>query len=326
MVAPVLHYYVHGNGRGHATRTLPVCGRLREAGHEVRIFAGERAQEVFGEAGVEHVAIESVAPGPRLVHRFLRRIREDLGRGTPALVVTDGDGPSMHAARRRGVPVISVGHGLLFAHARLPIAMAKRDHVREALNAMSASWLATRRVVVHFGELLPRDARTVIARPDPRPELVREDGDELVAYGGRADVSPWVSALHARGHAVVVFGKAARVPPGVEVRPAGPDFAARMCRARGVVATAGSNLVSEVAALGLPLLALHPRGLVEQEVNARLAEREGFAVAAPAEAVGELELDRFEALLRDGPQAFRPPSTPTVSEAVAAAVDELLWS
>ena len=72
--------------------------------------------------------------------------------------------------------------------------------------------------------------------------------------------------------------------------------------------------------LGLPLLAIAPRHMVEQQVNARLAEREGFAIAAEAEVVDLAAIDRFEALLEEGVPVVEP-DLPTVAEAVLAYLD-----
>ena len=46
--------------------------------------------------------------------------------------------------------------------------------------------------------------------------------------------------------------------------------------------------------LGRPLLAIAPKHMAEQQVNARLAERDGFAIAAAAERVDVTAIRRFE--------------------------------
>ncbi len=244
----------------------------------------------------------------------------------PDVVVSDGDAPSIHAAASLGVPSIAIGHGLILAHCRLPIALPFHVRVREALSAASASWLSNRIVVVHWGPIDTFDPRVVVARPDLRADLFEGDAlheDAIIVYGGQADLSDYVRELHTRGHQLVVFGRAANLPEGVVTeQPDVARFAASLRGCRGIVGTAGSNLVTEAGILGRPLLAIAPKHMAEQQVNARLAERDGFAIAAAAERVDVDEIRRFEELLARGvsPIELR---MPTLSEAVLACLAEL---
>ncbi len=275
------------------------------------------------------VEIDTFDPGPRLASRFAARFNADrrlLRQLQPDLVITDGDAPSLHAAALARIPSIAVGHGLLFAHCRLPITLPLRARMHAALNAASASWVANRIIVVHFGELQPFDPRAVVARSDPRPELVEGDtsrGDALLVYAGQADLSDYVRELHQRGHRLQVFGRAEHLPSGLRVEPPGMEsFAAALRSCRGVVATAGSNLIGESIALGRPMLLLSPAHMIEQELNARLAERDGFAIAVSAEELDIPAIDRFEALLTRGVSPFQP-RTPTLTEALFRCIAEL---
>jgi UDP-N-acetylglucosamine:LPS N-acetylglucosamine transferase len=99
-------------------------------------------------------------------------------------------------------------------------------------------------------------------------------------------------------------------------------FAAALRACRGVVGTAGSNLIAEAGALGRPVLALAPSHMIEQQVNARLAENDGFAIAAAAEEVDVPAIERFEALLARGVPKIEL-QTPTVTEALLACLAEL---
>jgi uncharacterized protein (TIGR00661 family) len=321
-------YFVHGNGRGHAMRALSLVPALRAHGHEVQLYAGGDAVDVLREIGSRD--LDTFDPGKRLGRRFAARFAADrrlLRDIKPDLVVTDGDAPSLHAATLARVPRIAVGHGLLLAHCHLPIALPMRLRIHGALNAGSASWLANRIIVVHFGELEPFSSRTVLAWPDPRPELVEghvKPGHGLVVYAGQTDVSDYVRLLHERGHRLVVFGRARDLPVGVVAeRPSVERFAAALRACRGIVGTAGSNLIADSIALRRPLLLLPASHMVEQQVNALLAEREGIAVAARPEEVDLRAIERFEALLGSGVPRVEP-KAPIATEALLACVDELV--
>jgi uncharacterized protein (TIGR00661 family) len=279
---------VHGRGRGHAMRARAIVPALRARGHEVDVWAGGAALDLLA-GSFEVTPIECFAPGPGLARRFAARLRSDHRRLRATrfdVLVSDGDAPSMHAAASLGVPVVSVGHGLVFAfcrHEGLPPALL----AREALNALSSSWLATRRVAVHFAEARPWTARTRVARIEIRDGLDRAlpVGDHLVAYLRDGGADAWLEALVAAGERVLLFGERRAVPPGVERRAPDLDaFARALETAKGVVGTAGSNLVAEALHLGVPMLALYARDDVEQRLNATILERVGGGVGAPIEA------------------------------------------
>lgn len=309
-------------------RARSLIPALRAHGHEAHLHSGGDALGLLREIG--SVEIDTFDPGPRLASRFAARFSADrrlLRQLQPDLVVTDGDAPSLHAAALARIPSIAIGHGLLFAHCRLPITLPLRARMHAALNAASASWVANRIIVVHFGELEPFDPRAVVARPDPRPELFEGDtsrGDALLVYAGQADLSDYVRELHQRGHRLRVFGRAEHLPDGVRLeRPEVERFADALRSCCGVVATAGSNLIGESIALGRPMLLLPPAQMIEQELNARLAERDGFAIAASAEELDVPAIKRFEALLVRGVPPFQP-GTPIVTEALLTCIAELV--
>lgn len=320
-------YFVHGNGRGHATRARSLVPALRAHGHDVCVYAGGDAIAVLGD--LPFVEVDPVIPGPRLARRLAAHFFSDRRRLIalrPDVVVSDGDAPSIHAAASLRIPSIAIGHGLILAHCRLPIALPFQVRVREALSAASASWLSNRIVVVHWGVIETLDPRAVVARPDPRPDLFEGDAlhsDAIIVYGGQANLSAYVRELHARGHRLVVFGRAANVPEGVVTeQPDVARFAASLRGCRGIVGTAGSNLVTEAGMLGRPLLAIAPKHMIEQQINARLAERDGFAIAAAAEQIDAAAIQRFEELVERGVSRIEP-RMPTLSEALLACLGEL---
>ncbi len=318
-------YFVHGRGRGHASRARAVLPRLRGEGHDVHVFAGGHALALLVDHGPREV--RACVPGPGLARTWLARLRHDVGALAeiePDVVISDGDGPSIHAALTLGLPRLAVGHGLLFRHAELPGGLSTLARARETLNAASSSWPAARRVVVHFAPVRARTRGTVIARPELRDGLARaRDEGFVLAYFRDGDGERWLRALVARGHRVVCFG-AREVPRGVEGHDADPvAFADALARCSAVVGSAGNHLPAECALLGVPMLALHGRRDVEHAMNARLLAHAGIGVA------GALD-DPTERLLRTL-EGFRPaPSVtaavramPSASEAIASEVARL---
>lgn len=299
-------YFVHGRGKGHAVRSRAVIKPLRTR-HEVRSLCAGKAWDTLEDLN-DAEPILACIPGKDMLRTFTLRLRGDrvrLRRWAPDLVVSDGDGPSVNAARSLGIPVVAVGHGLIFRHTRLGTALPLAKRAREIVNAASSSWPASRRVAVHFAPVQPRTFGTYVARPDLRPEIeldLKREGF-LLAYFRDGNGVGALEQLARRGHRVMLFGERAAVLRGVEVHPYDErSFADALGRCRAVVGSAGNHLPAECAMLGIPMLALHRDGDPEHEMNARLVEAAGIGVGGTFNEVTPVLIRRFEAEL-DKPRA-----------------------
>jgi len=322
-------YFVHGRGKGHAIRTRAVMGGLGRS-HDVRVFCAGEAWGVLKDVPGAEPTLPCV-PGKGMLGSFALRFRGDrerLRRWSPDLVVSDGDGPSVNAAKSLGIPVIAIGHGLIFRHTHLNSALPFHRRAREVVNVASSSWPATRSVAVHFAPVRPRTPGTYVARPDLRSgiESASTREDFLLAYFRDGNGLAPLELLARRGHRVVLFGEPRKVPHGVEVHPSDVQaFAEALGRCRAVVGSAGNHLPGECAMLGIPMLALHRGDDGEHEMNAHLVEAAGIGIAANLEQCTPAVIQRFEAEL-DKPRdqlvartrAMRP-----ASEVIPRAIDEL---
>ncbi len=318
-------YFVHGRGRGHASRARAVVPGLRRF-HDMHVFGGGQAPSILGSMA-EFAPVEACVPGTGLASSFARRLRADLARLRelrPALVITDGDAPSLHAARLLRIPSLALGHGLVFAHCVCPPGLPRRGIVRETLNSASSSWLADHVIPVHFAPAPIRSTRATLARPDLRDGLAHSTRDEgyLLAYFRDDDGYALLDRLSARGHRIRCFTRGA-VPSGVErEEPHATRFADALARCSGVVSTAGNHLPAECAMVGKKLLAVYAPRDLEQQMNAHWLEQEGLGVASRADGVGDDTLDRFDALaspsraIGDRVRAL-PPASMVVHEQVS---------
>ncbi len=311
-------YFAHGRGRGHASRQLSIARALDAAGHEVHPFGGGDGAS-FGAQLPRFREVAPVWPGPGSPLRFARRVARDraaLRALSPALVITDGDPAAAAVARMHRLPLLAIGHDLVFGHCELPPGLPFHLLAAQRANALPFSVAPHRRVAVHFLPVRARDAATVVARPDVRPGL-RADANtnDAIAVYFRDDNGRRVEDL-LRRHGQRV------------VRACGnPDrFAEQLSTCRAVVASAGSTLLAECVLLGKPLLALHRRRDPEQTMNAALAARAGVAVAAAIESVNEATIDQFLRRV-DGAEFARVDlarALPAASEAAVAATTELV--
>jgi UDP-N-acetylglucosamine--N-acetylmuramyl-(pentapeptide) pyrophosphoryl-undecaprenol N-acetylglucosamine transferase len=281
-----IHLYVHGRGRGHASRALHLVAELTSRGHRARVFAGRDAVAVLGEV-MPTTAIDSLPPtaGVDALATATRRIRDDVARMSaqrPDVVVSDGDLPSVCAARVCGVPSVAVGHGLVFLVCARPSGLPRLPWWREAMKAGVASLGAHRRIAVNFMSLPLRDPTAVLARPRSVARPMAAERRGVVAYFRDGVDARLLDAIREAAPTAQIF--APRGPRGV--RPPDRDaFAEAFARARAVIATAGSQLIGECVASGTPLFAVHRRGDDEQRLNAELLARTGLGCAAPLDVV-----------------------------------------
>ena len=325
---PLVHYYVHGRGRGHATRSRAVITRLHDAGFTVTAFAGEAAEPLLRDHVTTH-AVRSLLPtsgreAPRLLAARIRAAVSALRRDRADLVVSDGDLPGTLAARATGRPSIAVGHGLVFfCCARPPIAPAGPWR-REALKAAISTLGAQRRIAVGFVPLPVRRGR--LARPSLEPALAaatpRTPHGPLLCYFRDGAPLALLERLAALPRPVILFATADPGIPGIHHEPPSRvRFVEMLTSASAVIATAGSQLIGECVALGVPLLALHAPGDDEQRLNVAMLRDAGLGDGAP---LPELDDARLHAFLNRPPAAPAAWNAPDVATAVLEEAVSLL--
>lgn len=313
--------YVHGRGRGHASRARDLAAAFAARGHMVRAFAGPDALPMLAST-VTTTAVASLPPrfAAATVSLLARRISHDFAiqrRARPALVVSDGDLPSLCAARLAGISGIAIGHGLVFAACPRPVGLPRAAWWREAIKAAISSAPAATRVAIHFTDL-PTRAGWVLARPTVRSWPTMQGRERLVAYFRDGIDASLLAILGSAGHPVDAFA-----PSGAEgvMAPSPTAFAAAVAHARAVVASAGSQLISECLAHGMPLLAVYDPDDDEQRLNALLLRAAGLGDAVARDRLDAARLRRF--LAAAGTMGRSTPSGPDAVAAVLAAWDRM---
>lgn len=323
----LVHYYVHGRGRGHASRSRAVIARLQAAGHDVVAFAGRDARELLADR-VETRPVRSILPsdGLRTAPRVATRVREalhELRRDGAALVISDGDLPGLLAARARRRPTIAVGHGLVFLCCRRPPPLPAAPWRREAIKAATSTVGATRRIAVGFVPLPVRHGRLV--RPALElPEIRRTPDGPVLCYfrdGAPVSLQRHLAALRSDGPVILFASEPPAVPGITHERPSRARFMEVLASARAVVATAGSQLISECVALGTPLWAAHAPADDEQALNVAMLRHAGLGDGGPLPELDETTVRSFLARPAPAPSTW---SAPDVAAAVLEEVEALL--
>jgi len=319
-------YGAVGEGLGHATRSLVVAQHLMAQGHSVKMAASGRAlpylrqhvadvEEIWGlEFVLDQGQVRTLRTMGANVRGAVRGIPVNVRVGVQVarsygadLVITDFDGFAYTFAKMERIPVISVDN----------IQMLDRcKHDREILHGIRKDYAAARAFV---GSKLPRAShyvittffypparkrRTTLVPSILRPEIVAarpEQGDALLVYGRLGEAA--VAALQDLGVPCRVYGARDDLETDQEdgnlvFRPFSNEaFVEDLRTCRGVVASAGFSLMSEVVYLRKPMLAVPLAHQFEQEMNARYLARLGYGMRA--DKVDGPALERFLAGERD---------------------------
>ena len=324
-----LHYFIHGRGRGHASRALGIIEVLERAGHELTLYAGGAAAELLGNR-CDLMSVPPVLPGRGALGRLARgswRTHGLLADATPDALLTDGDQTMWATARYQRLPTVAIGHDLTFFSCHLGARVPARRLWHQKLNCCLPGLLADHQVAVHFLPVQPNRAGVTVARPDPTVSVSDAGNDgHVLAYFRDPNGSAWLEAAVEEGAHVLAYGAGAP-PPGVVAQgTARAAFLRHLSRSRAVIGSAGSNLLAECVLLHKPMLALYDERDHEQALNALLAEQAGVAMARPIHLANRRDVSTFlkRAESGDFAQLDLTSALPPVHEAVATAVTRVL--
>jgi UDP-N-acetylglucosamine--N-acetylmuramyl-(pentapeptide) pyrophosphoryl-undecaprenol N-acetylglucosamine transferase len=317
-------YFVHGRGRGHASRALSVVPALRHAGYGVSLFAAADALAVLRPLGPLSER-PLLLRGPRGLAQLLGRARSEARllhqRGVTALI-SDGDQAALLAARLSGVPALALGHDLAFQHCVLPVGLDRVQLLAQRMNGLIAAQWSTRRVAVSFLPTRSIDAATRVARPDAGAllaDVARPRENLVLCYFRDGNGSAASNFARQTGAQVVVAdGRGSTLEPA--------SFRALLGRACAVIGSAGSNLIAECVLSSTPLLALHKRHDVEQALNASWLAAADVGMACRFERLDAALVAHFiaRARARQFARVDLAQALPGVAQAVLTSLDELL--
>jgi len=313
-----------GEGRGHATRVRAVVERLR-ARHDVVVFAfgdalallarayrgtGVRVERIpgvrFGYGGDGRVSLARTAAAATrylvLLQPLVARLVRLIASEKPDLVVTDFEPALPRAARRCGLPVVSIDHQHFLTTEDLGILPRWLRLHAWAMGGVVSAYVsdASETVVSSFHHLPLRTGVSNVTQVGPllRPQIRSAEttnGGHLVAYFRRSVPERALGAIAGLGLPTRVYGLGAlparRGLVFLEVDESA--FAADLAACRALVTTAGNQIIGEAIFLGKPVFAVPEPGNFEQAINARLLGVSGCGAWAHPHAVRSADLERF---------------------------------
>lgn len=317
-------YGLAGEGRGHAMRAKSVIEHLRAQGHRVIVYTFGHALEVlrplYAGSDVEVNAIPGlrwgyvgkrvsffkttvqalplVAQIPFYARRLARRCRDE----RVDLVLSDFEPITIHAARRADVPLWSLDHQRFLQVCDLgKLPWSERIRVAMMRWAIAIVYGRPDRMLVS-GFYLPE-----LKTPNPRVErvgiLMREAirqanptrSDHILAYMRRDCPEAFIEMLSRCSREVRLYGLGHRTRRGSivfkDIDPSG--FVDDLASCRGLICTAGNQLIGEAMYLSKPVLALPESSNSEQQMNAHLLRMSGAGMVVDFDDVREHHLERF---------------------------------
>ncbi|MGF1508183.1 MAG: glycosyltransferase [Myxococcota bacterium] len=336
----LVHFYVHGRGRGHAPHAEAIIRGLVDHGYEVTVFGGADVAPLFEPMAERFVQVTPVPhrPSPRAAKIFVLRLAQAVRatwEGRPDFLISDGDHPGVIAGRLWGCPVIAVGHGLVFSRCRRPSPLPWVPWIREAVKAGASSWPATDYVPVNFVPLeAPERPDTVLARPilDDAIRRLRalsepHPGRRVLSYfrdGNARDVLPTLKRVLQPNDQIILFSPSPDEDKNLEVdvRPLDRTaFLDLLRRVDLVVASSGSQLITECIALQRPLFALFDRDDDEQRLNVGMLQAVGAGDGCSYDQLSGPRLSRFVEDPPKGTAELWTWAAPDAAEAVLELLD-----
>ncbi len=315
-----------GEGRGHATRIRAVVERIRDR-HQITLFAPGDAYQFLAENYTDATDVRLVQiPGMRfhyvknrlhlfktiyqglryrffVLNKLIDQLEQEIREQKPHVILTDFEPGLPRAARRCGLPFLSLTHQHFLLAYDLSILPAKlqffarmmqiavRLHYTEQEISMISSFFVA--------ELKPEwKQRAISLGPMIRPEVRNRktsQGNYLLSYLRRNTPERILKELSCSPVPVKVYGLGERPARGNltfhqidSIR-----FVDDMANCLGVVSAAGNQLLGECMYLGKPVLAIPETMHHEQLINAHFLREMKCGNFVPLERFSRSDLENF---------------------------------
>ncbi|NIM89942.1 MAG: teichoic acid biosynthesis protein [Candidatus Aminicenantes bacterium] len=319
-----IFYTLSGEGRGHAARVRAVIEELRK-NHEVTIYTSAYAYQLLTpvyrhtEVEVRYIpclhfhygtqkklnywktgwhGLRFITHLPHLVHK----LQEDIETEMPDLIITDYEPALPRAARRCGVPFISLNHQhFLLTYDLNSLPRHLKRHVGLMAMVVRSYYSGQAETIVssfYFPPLKPECKNVTQIGVLLCPEIVQattEQGRHIVAYLRRFASLSVLNAFEKCGCEIHIYGLGAQPSRG-SLRFFGADkfrFVEDLATSRALISTAGNQLVGEAIFLGKPVLAMPECGNFEQKINAYFLEKLNAGVAVEMEHLTTAHILKF---------------------------------
>lgn len=289
-------YGVHGYGQGHASRALPIIRELIAEGHEVIAVAGGRAfdflckevrtqkvdcftfeQSIGTKTDMVKTTLVNFPKFVKLLFRVqdYQSVKHLCKVFAPDAIITDSEPYTAWVGKDLGIPVMCLDHYGVIACADAPIPL------RDIPQVTMDKWAYRRLIPSPDARIISSFYAPVSKYPIVKP-LIRKEltgrvpprGQHYVAYfSSGMDYSEILKLKRLKGLVLVFHDGPARRDGNIQWVPKSRsmfDYALIHCR--GVISSAGNQIIGEAIHLGKPIYVI-PEDSVEQRLNASYVAR-----------------------------------------------------
>lgn len=339
-------YGVMGNTHGHVVRSTALARRLPQ--HEFYFVGGGRVPAaVQGLYPCHEVPVlrtvhkNQKVDVPAVIGQIARRVAEipavtrgirDLIRSwKPDLVICDREFFTPLAARRAGVPCISLNHSHVLMETSYEVPSPERVSWLLAMINDHILFDRTRHNLVisfYHPPVKERGHKVELFGPVLRPEVTARqgtDGEHVLVYQTSATFGRLIETLKTVPRPVIVYGfrNEAAVEGNITFRPYHAErILDDLASCAYAVVNGGHNLISEALYFGKPVLCFPIATLFEQFLNAAHIRELGYGDYAVTKEPDAALFERFEQRLPDYKRAVQAGSFDATG-AVVDRVDQL---
>lgn len=293
-------YGVHGTGHGHAVRALTLARHFTALGHEFLFVSHGTGADILGrEFPVEDIpnpatpiqghkvavlaTIYSNLSVRSRSRTYIDQVLRLMDRFRPDVTMSDYEYFVPRAARRAGLPCLSVDHQHVITACRHPVPWS------QYLSYLSTAW-AVKTFFSQAGDYLAISFFRPQVAPGVKvkivPPLLRETvlqrrasaGGHVVAYQGYTTFKRFFPFLRAIPSEVMVYGFNTAGTDGnlTFKKNSETGFLDDLSSCRYVVCGGSHTLLSEAVYYGKPAISFPIQGAFEQFLNAFYLERLGY--------------------------------------------------
>ena len=284
-------YGVMGNTYGHIMRTLAIVSRMPE--HEFYFIGGGRVpQTLSGRYPVLEVPVlrtvhqKQRVSVPRTIGQIVRRVCESpaqlkridavIAEFKPDLAIADREFFTPLAARRAGLPCISIDHSHVMKACHYPVPSGQKLSWSLAMlnDYLLFDFTKQNLVVSFFHPPLKSGCTDELFPPVLRPEVKNvtpSAGDYIFVYQTSSTFGPLIEALRHQPRPVIIYGfkPHAEVSGNLTFKPYDEKaLLADLAGSAYAIVNGGHNVICEALYYGKPVLCFPIAMLFEQFINA----------------------------------------------------------
>ena len=320
-------YGVHGTGHGHAMRAVALARRFPE--HEFLFVSHSHGLEALSpefevvecynpETPIQGHQVQAFSAFWSMVRAQSRRrslmgrVLDTIERFQPQAALTDYEFFVPRAARKVGLPCLSVDHQHVVTCCRHQLPFSQYPSFAATAAAIGGFFsTAPENLIISFYQPpVKPGVRAVVAPPLLRETVLGcrpEVGEHVLAYHGYPIFSYFYDFLRSIPKTVIIYGSDEDRRDGnlVYKKKSEEGFLEDLAAANYVICGGGHTLISEALYLGKPVLVFPIKGAFEQFLNAHYVDRLGYGLyhlgfQPQADLIPEFEnrLESFRANIR----------------------------